>query len=134
MSGMDRNAYLERIGFDGPADATAETLARLQEAHCRAVPYENFDILDGRPISLELPDLYRKVVAERRGGYCFELNGLFAWLLRELGFDVVEHFARYLRDEPPLPMPRRSARLKLPNLPPERISGLPASAGGAESP
>ena len=106
MSGMDRNAYLERIGFDGPAAATAETLARLQEAHCRAVPYENFDILDGRPISLELPDLYRKVVAERRGGYCFELNGLFAWLLRELGFDVVEHFARYLRDEPPLPMPR----------------------------
>ena len=106
MSGMDVQAYLDRIGFKGPADAGAETLRRLQEAHYCTVPYENFDILAKRPISLELDDLYRKVVLERRGGYCFELNGLFAWLLRELGFSVTEHFSRYLRDEPPLPMPR----------------------------
>lgn len=59
-----------------------------------------------RPISLELPALYQKIVVDRRGGYCFELNGLFGWLLRELGFHVTEYFSRYLRGEPPLPMPR----------------------------
>ena len=103
---MDVQAYLERINCKGPLDGGAKALATLQEAHYTAVPYENFDILRGRPLSLELPDLYKKIVINRRGGYCFELNGLFGWLLRELGYPVAEHFSRYLRDEPPLPMPR----------------------------
>jgi arylamine N-acetyltransferase len=105
-TGMDIRAYLDRIGYDGPTDASAAALSALQEAHYTAVPYENFDILAGRPISLELPDMYKKIVVDRRGGYCFELNGLFGWLLRVLGYKVTEYFSRYLRDEPPLPMPR----------------------------
>lgn len=103
---FDIQRYLGRINYTGPVDGSAKALFALQEAHYVAVPYENFDILDGKPISLEIPDLYRKIVLERRGGYCFELNGLFAALLRELGYEVTEYFSRYLRDEPPLPMPR----------------------------
>lgn len=78
-------AYLSRIGFHGPLDGSANTLAALQEAHVHSVPYENLDILRGIPLSLEIPDLFRKIVKNRRGGYCFELNGLFAWLLECLG-------------------------------------------------
>lgn len=103
---IDVLKYLERINYTGSFDCTIETLFALQEAHYITVPYENFDILAGIPISLELSDLYRKIVLERRGGYCFELNGLFAVLLRGLGYNVTEYFSRYLRDEPPLPMPR----------------------------
>jgi arylamine N-acetyltransferase len=103
---LDIDRYLQRIGYSGAADGSAAALFALQEAHCGAVPYENFDILAGRPISLALPDLYRKIVLERRGGYCFELNGLFGELLRALGYEVTEYFARFLRDEPPLPMRR----------------------------
>ncbi|MCL2299262.1 MAG: arylamine N-acetyltransferase, partial [Firmicutes bacterium] len=55
--------------------------------------------------------VYGKVVTRGRGGYCFELNGLFAWLLRRVGFGVTEHFARYLRDEPALPMRRHRVLL-----------------------
>jgi len=75
------------------------------------VPYENLDIMDGVPLSLEVPDLYDKVVTRGRGGYCFELNGLFAWLLRRIGYPVTEYFARYLRDEPALPMRRHRVLL-----------------------
>lgn len=103
---LDVQKYLQRINYDGPLDGSARALFALQEAHYIAVPYENFDILAGRPLSLELPDLFRKIVLEHRGGYCFELNGLFGALLQELGYHVTEHFSRYLRDEQPLPMPR----------------------------
>jgi len=103
---IDVLKYLERINYSGSLDCTIETLFALQEAHYIAVPYENFDILTGIPISLELPDLYRKIVLEHRGGYCFELNGLFEALLREIGYNLTVYFSRYLRDEPPLPMPR----------------------------
>jgi arylamine N-acetyltransferase len=103
---LDIQKYLERINYTGPLDGGVKELFALQEAHYIAVPYENFDILAGRPLSLSIPDLYKKIVLERRGGYCFELNGLFAELLRQLGYEVTEYFSRYLRDEPPLPMPR----------------------------
>lgn len=103
---LDVEKYLNRIGYNGPLDGSAKALFALQEAHYISVPYENFDILNGKPLSLELPDLFEKIVINRRGGYCFELNGLFGALLRELGYEVTEYFSRYLRDEPPLPMPR----------------------------
>ncbi|NLB43456.1 MAG: arylamine N-acetyltransferase, partial [Clostridiales bacterium] len=73
--------YLERIGYQGPLDNSYKTLAALQEAHLKAVPYENLDIIYGIPLSLEIPDLYHKIVIQRRGGYCFESNALFRWLL-----------------------------------------------------
>ena len=103
---LDVRKYLERINYTNTPDGSVRALFELQEAHYIAVPYENFDILSGRAISLEIPDLYKKIVLMRRGGYCFELNGLFAELLRALGYEVKEYFSRYLRDELPLPMPR----------------------------
>ena len=60
----------------------------------------------GKPRSLEIDDLYEKVVVRGQGGFCFELNGLFAWLLGELGYHVTEYAARYLRGENSLPMRR----------------------------
>ena len=86
--------YLDRIGDHGPLDVTAETLRRLHHAHLLAVPFENLDIHLGRPIVLDLDALFDKVVRRRRGGFCYELNGLFGWLLGELGFDVTMIAAR----------------------------------------
>jgi N-hydroxyarylamine O-acetyltransferase len=102
--------YLDRIGYKGPLDPTLETLKALHEAHVHAVPYENVDILNGKYLSLEIPDVYDKIVTRRRGGYCFELNGLFAWLLRELSFDVTEYYGRYLEGEK-LEVPMRRHRI-----------------------
>jgi N-hydroxyarylamine O-acetyltransferase len=85
---MDVDAYLERIHDHGPRTPTAETLRRLQVAHLSAVPFENLSIHWGEPIVLDDEALFEKIVARRRGGFCYELNGLFAALLRALGFDV----------------------------------------------
>ncbi|WP_284640623.1 arylamine N-acetyltransferase family protein [Paenibacillus silviterrae] len=106
-------AYLERIGYHGPLECTANVLAELQERHLHTVPYENLDILRKKPLSLEVKDLYEKIVVQRRGGYCFELNALFGWLLKELGFPVTNLFARFWRDEPNPPPKRRHHVLKV---------------------
>lgn len=82
------DAYLARIGYTGPRAPTSETLRGLHRAHLLAVPFENLDIQLGREIVLDETRLIEKVVAERRGGFCYELNGAFAWLLRALGFQV----------------------------------------------
>lgn len=102
--------YLERIGYRGPLDGSAETLSALQEAHVLTVPYENLDIFNGKYLSIDIPDVYEKVVVKRRGGYCFELNGLFAWLLRELKYDVTEYYGRFLLGEP-VDIPMRRHRI-----------------------
>ncbi len=90
---LDIRAYLERIGLTdmGAANAltpTSATLRALHEAHMLAVPFENLSIHYGQPILLSDEALYDKVVRRRRGGFCYELNGAFAWLLRQLGFSV----------------------------------------------
>jgi N-hydroxyarylamine O-acetyltransferase len=85
---MNVDAYLERIGYRGPLAPTAETLRGLHVAHLLAVPFENLSIHAGEPVVLDDVALFDKVVARRRGGFCYELNGLFAALLRELGFRV----------------------------------------------
>ena len=105
---MNTAAYLARIGIDAPPrDTTAQTLAALQAAHLTHVPYENLDILLGVPLSLDDDALFDKIVTRCRGGYCFELGGLFAVLLRELGFPVTEYFGRFHRDAGPgIPMRR----------------------------
>ena len=81
-------AYLERINYNGPTVPSAETLRALQLAHLRTVPFENLSIHAGQPIVLEDAALFTKIVEHRRGGFCYECNGLFAALLRTLGFDV----------------------------------------------
>lgn len=85
---IDVPAYLARISYDGPVEPTLPVLQRLHLAHLQSVPFENLDIHLGRPISLVEEDLFAKVVSRRRGGFCYELNGLFAGLLREIGYDV----------------------------------------------
>jgi N-hydroxyarylamine O-acetyltransferase len=80
--------YLARIGYDGPLEPTAETLARLQRAHMLAVPFENLDIHLGRPLRLDRQANFAKLVTRRRGGWCYELNSMFAWLLEQLGYRV----------------------------------------------
>jgi N-hydroxyarylamine O-acetyltransferase len=88
VPGVDVTRHLRRIGYDGPLDADHRTLAALQRAHLLAVPFDALDCHLGNPVTVEPADAYRKVVEHGRGGYCFELNGLFAWLLGELGFAV----------------------------------------------
>lgn len=85
---FDLASYLERIRYGGSTAATLSTLNALTEAHAEAVPFENVDVLLHRAIRLEPQALYEKIVTHRRGGYCFELNGLFLELLRHLGFDA----------------------------------------------
>jgi N-hydroxyarylamine O-acetyltransferase len=85
---MDVHAYLDRIGYQGSLEPNADTLAALQRAHLLAAPFENLDIGRGQPIVLDHALLFDKIVARRRGGFCYELNGLFAELLRALGFGV----------------------------------------------
>ncbi len=85
---MDVQAYLDRIGYRGPLTPTAETLRALQVAHLLTVPFENLSIHSGQPIVLDDEALFEKVVVRRRGGFCYQLNGLFAALLRALGFHV----------------------------------------------
>ncbi|MFN8453201.1 MAG: arylamine N-acetyltransferase [Anaerolineae bacterium] len=94
---FDLSAYLQRLHYTGSLDPTAETLRALHLAHLHAVPFENLDIILGQPILLDEAALYRKIVARRRGGFCYELNGLFAALLRELGFEVTLLSARVAR-------------------------------------
>lgn len=85
---MDVETYLERINYHGPLAPTAETLRGLQVAHLLAVPFENLSIHAGEPIVLADEDLFTKIVERGRGGFCYEANGLFAALLRALGFKV----------------------------------------------
>ena len=85
---MDTAAYLKRINYTGSLEPTAETLRALQVAHLFTVPFENLSIHAGEPIVLEENALFTKIVDRRRGGFCYEANGLFAALLRSLGFEV----------------------------------------------
>ena len=104
---MNTKRYLERIGINR-ADLTpsCELLRELQLAHIYSVPYENIDIIDGVPLSLDTDSLYKKIVERGRGGYCFELNSLFEKLLSSLGFKTVSYFARFWRGEIGLPLRR----------------------------
>jgi len=85
---LDINAYLERINCHGSLAPSVETLRELQLAHLLAVPFENLSIHARQPIVLADEALFTKIVERRRGGFCYECNGLFASLLRALGFEV----------------------------------------------
>jgi N-hydroxyarylamine O-acetyltransferase len=111
---MNVKAYFERIGLEMPETIVpdSELLRKLQFAHCTAVPYENLDMIRDVPTSLEADALFEKIVVNHRGGLCFELNGSFGNLLRELGYGVTDLAARYLRGESTIPM-RRHRVLKV---------------------
>lgn len=85
---LNIEAYLQRINYHGSRAPTAQTLRELQVAHLLAVPFENLSIHARQPIVLDDDALFAKIVERRRGGFCYEANGLFAALLRALGFNV----------------------------------------------
>lgn len=89
--------YLDRINYAGSTEPSAETLRALHRAHMFTVPFENLDIHIGRAIVCDKARFLHKLVSERRGGFCYELNGAFAALLRELGFQVTLLSARVTR-------------------------------------
>ncbi|MEJ2886441.1 arylamine N-acetyltransferase family protein [Actinomycetospora aeridis] len=86
---MDATAYLARIG--GAAD---DSLEALMARHLETVPFENLSVHQRDHVPLEDPALVEKIVDRRRGGFCYELNGAFAWLLGELGWEVTRCSAR----------------------------------------
>jgi len=96
------DAYLERIHYDGPLTPSAQTLCRLHRAQVMSIPFENLDVFLARPLPLDPASLVSKLVDQRRGGYCHELNGLFSLVLRHLGFTVTPLAARVFADETPL--------------------------------
>ncbi|HTP03407.1 MAG TPA: arylamine N-acetyltransferase [Anaerolineales bacterium] len=86
---MNVEAYLARIGCEAPLEPTYETLRELQTAHMRTVPFENLDIVPlHRSIRLDEASLWHKIIEDKRGGFCYELNGLYAWLLKQIGFQI----------------------------------------------
>ncbi|MCP2043267.1 arylamine N-acetyltransferase [Pontibacter sp. HSC-36F09] len=85
---MNYTAYLERIGYTGELQPTLEVLRQLQKRHLLSVPFENLDIHHGVPIELDVERIFNKVVLQKRGGFCYELNGLYFELLTAIGFDV----------------------------------------------
>jgi N-hydroxyarylamine O-acetyltransferase len=104
LTDQQQRRYLERIGLSEPLPVTARSLAAIQWAHLHAAPFENLDIcaLDRR-FSLEIPEIYEKVVERGRGGFCFELNGLLATLLESMGYEVwrmAAHFTTAAEPDP----------------------------------
>jgi N-hydroxyarylamine O-acetyltransferase len=91
---IDLDAYFERIGWGWSSRPDVDTLAGLLRAQIERIPFENLDVLLGRPIRLDLASLQDKLVRRRRGGYCFEHATLFAAVLESLGFAPVRHSAR----------------------------------------
>ncbi|WP_181771994.1 arylamine N-acetyltransferase family protein [Amycolatopsis pittospori] len=110
---MDAAAYLDRLGLDRPATADVAALRTLQERHLAVVPFENLSIHLGEPIVLDPEALFDKIVRRRRGGFCYELNGLFAALLRELGFDASLRSAKVFRPDGTLGPPFDHAAIRV---------------------
>src|SRR5947209_2130359 len=114
-SGMlDLDRYLDRISWRGGRDPSYETLAGVLDSHIRHIPFENFDVLLGRPIRLAVPALQAKIVAGSRGGYCFEHATLMAAALEALGFAVRRHIARVVLHQPYHEAPRDHMYLTVP--------------------
>jgi N-hydroxyarylamine O-acetyltransferase len=118
MSSFDLDAYCRRIGYAGPREPTLATLSAIHRLHPAAIPFENLDPLLGRPVSLDLDSLQAKMVASRRGGYCFEQNALFRAALEAIGFAITPLIARVVWMAPPeRPLGARSHMLLRVDLP-----------------
>jgi N-hydroxyarylamine O-acetyltransferase len=96
---LDVPSYLVRINYAGRTDPSIATLRALHHAHLQAVPFENLDISLGRKIVIDENAILNKIVVLHRGGFCYELNGAFATLLRALGFRVTLLSARVARQD-----------------------------------
>ena len=85
---MDIFKYLQRIKYIGELKPSLQVLKKLQKTHLLNVPFENLDIIDKIPIELDIEKLFNKIVKNNRGGFCYELNGLFFHLLKTIGFEA----------------------------------------------
>jgi N-hydroxyarylamine O-acetyltransferase len=94
---MEFAAYLNRIRFEGSPRPDLATLKALHRAHQYAVPFENLDVQLRRPVALEVEASYDKIVRRRRGGWCYEMNGVMGWALGQIGFDVMRMSAGVMR-------------------------------------
>ena len=92
------DSYFERTNYKGSTAAGEGTLRDIHIAHTLNVPFENLDVFYRKPILLDGASLYKKMVKERRGGYCFEMNGIFSLVLQEMGFKVTNLLARVTID------------------------------------
>jgi N-hydroxyarylamine O-acetyltransferase len=100
MSTLDLDRYFDRIDYHGAREPSLVVLHALTAAHTQAIPFENLDVLLSRRIDLSASAVFDKLVAQRRGGYCFEQNWLFMQVLAALGFDVTPLSARVRLDRP----------------------------------
>ena len=97
MKKLQIQQYLRKLQLnDFEPTVNLATLTKLQDSHLKYIPYENFDCLNGKITSLKRQDMFNKVIMHNRGGICFELNGLYNWLLESLGFDVTSYSARFI--------------------------------------
>ena len=94
---MELSAYLDRIGFDGSVRPDLATLRALHRAHQYAIPFENLDVQLHRPVVLDPAASSEKIVSRRRGGWCYEMNGVMGWALQQIGFDVMRVGAGVMR-------------------------------------
>jgi N-hydroxyarylamine O-acetyltransferase len=117
LSQADLSAYFERVRFGGDARADRETLAALVSAHSAAIPFENLNPFLGLPVRLSSDALVDKLVRQRRGGYCYEQNGLFSHVLETLGFEFTPLAARVLWMQAEDAMTARTHKLLLVQLP-----------------
>lgn len=121
MTTVDLDAYCARVGYDGPRAPTLETLGALVECHAAAIPFEAIDVLLGRGVDLAPAAVDAKLIGRRRGGYCFEQNGLFKRVLSTLGFAVEGLVARVRwmlpPDAPPRPRTHMALRVTLADTP-----------------
>jgi N-hydroxyarylamine O-acetyltransferase len=85
---MDLQPYLDRIGFAGTPRHDLDTLRRLHRGHVENIPFENIDVLLGRTVDFDMERIYDKIVVRRRGGWCYEMNGLLGWALETVGFEL----------------------------------------------
>lgn len=101
---MHFSDYLSRIGLTKRPEANLEGLQKLQDSHMRHVPFENLDVILRRPLDLSVTALFEKIITQKRGGYCFELNTLYGALLKDIGFTPVPMMARvWLRNPSDVP-------------------------------
>jgi len=135
VSDFDLDAYLLRVGLPARVTVDAAGLSRLQLAHRQAIPFENFDVVLGRPIAVDGPSVQAKLVGRRRGGYCFEHGRLFGDALATLGFEARPLLARvWLGQDDDAPPPPLTHTLSLVTLGQEGDWIADAGFGGSYTP
>jgi N-hydroxyarylamine O-acetyltransferase len=110
---VDLGAYFSRIGYSGPRQASLDVLRAIHARHPASIAFENLDSLMHRPVLIDTDSIQRKLIGQGRGGYCYEMNGLLAAVLRALGFQVAGLSARSLFGHLPGSTPRTHMVLKV---------------------